>query len=77
MLFQHEETVSAYRFRLYRAGQLQDMIEIVDYEIIDASGYFSEHEGEMIDEDEISNILDPFYDKLGFQPMAAEIMDQC
>ena len=53
------------------------MIEIVDYEIIDASGYFSEHEGEVADEDEISNILDPYYDKLAFQPMAAEIMDQC
>lgn len=74
--YEELETVSYYKVVRYVKGQYEDELEIVDFEVVENSGFFENLEGYIENESEIDSQLSAFFREVGFEPRTEEILKQ-
>ncbi len=72
--FEALEKISYYKVVRYCNGQFEDEWEIVDFEVVEKSGYFDNLGDILKSEDEIDTALSSFFKEVGFEPRTAEIL---
>jgi len=76
--FERYDTPGTQKVLMYKNGQLEDEFDILDhFDVNDAMGFFEQYNNIEFDSyEDVSNIFSKYFKKVGFEPLAAEILDK-